>query len=211
MVNLTSTEEENTEFLKSLWDKYRYLALSVILVVVFTIVGMERSSSNQATFNQETSELYSDFIESIDQVDIDSVEKGNNFINTYPDSAYSGLVGLHLAKLYFEKGNKEETSEKLNWVIENSKSGFRQKYDPIQVTAKYRLAILFLDEGKFNESLAMLETIEDKTSSIYELIGDCYVNLEKNDEAKINYLKALESSPSESIKSIIKMKLSDIN
>ena len=150
-------------------------------------------------------------VKSIDQVDIDSVEKGNNFINTYPDSAYSGLVGLHLAKLYFEKGDKEETSETLNWVIENSKSGFRQKYDPIQVTAKYRLAILFLDEGKFNESLAMLETIEDKTSSIYELIGDCYVNLEKNDEAKINYLKALESSPSESIKSIIKMKLSDIN
>ena len=66
-------------------------------------------------------------------------------------------------------------------------------------------------EKKFKESLDLLEAIEDKTASIYELIGDCYVYLGANDNARINYLKAMEASPSESVKSIIKMKLSDIN
>ena len=211
MVNLTSTEEENTEFLKTLWDKYKYLAISAVFIVILTIVGIERSSSNKNIFNQETSELYSDFVQSLDSVDIDSIQKGNDFMSSYPDSVYSRLIALQLAKLYYEEGDKDEATDKLNWIIENTNKGFRQKYDPIEVTAKYRLALLFLDQEKFKESLDLLETIEDKTASIYELIGDCYVYLEANDNARINYLKAMEASPSESVKSIIKMKLSDIN
>ena len=132
-------------------------------------------------------------------------------MSSYPDSVYSRLIALQLAKLYYEEGDKDEATVKLNWIIENTNKGFRQKYDPIEVTAKYRLALLFLDQQKFKESLDLLETIEDKTASIYELIGDCYVYLEANDNARINYLKAMEASPSESVKSIIKMKLSDIN
>ena len=205
MVNLTSTEEENTEFLKTLWDKYKYLAISTVFVVIFTIVGIERSSSNKSIFNQETSELYSDFVQSLDSVDVDSIQKGNDFMSSYPDSVYSRLIALQLAKLYYEEGDKDEAIVKLNWIIENTNKGFRQKYDPIEVT------LLFLDQQKFKESLDLLETIEDKTASIYELIGDCYVYLEANDNARINYLKAMEASPSESVKSIIKMKLSDIN
>lgn len=211
MVNLTSTEEENTEFLKTLWDKYKYLALIGILVIVSSIIAIEKSSSNKTIFNQETSELYSDFIQSIDQVEIDSIKKGNEFIDAFPNSVYARLVALQVAKLYYEKEDMEKASEKLDWIIENTNSGIRKKYDPIQVTAKYRRAILSLDQGRFNESIAILETIEDKTASIFELLGDCYIYLEMNDEAKINYLKALESSPSEPVKSIIRMKLSDID
>ena len=207
----TSTEEENTEFLKTVWDKYKYLAISAVFIVIVTIVGIERSSSNKNIFNQETSELYSDFVQSLDSVDIDSTQKGNDFMSSYPDSVYSRLIALQLAKLHYEKGDKDEATDKLNWIIENTNNGFRQKYDPIEVTAKYRLALLFLDQEKFKESLDLLETIDDKTASIYELIGDCYVYLEANDNARINYLKAMEASPSESVKSIIKMKLSDIN
>ena len=132
-------------------------------------------------------------------------------MSSYPDSVYSRLIALQLAKLYYEEGDKDEATVKLNWIIENTNKGFRQKYDPIEVTAKYRLALLFLDQQKFKESLDLLEAIEDKTASIYELIGDCYVYLGANDNARINYLKAMEASPSESVKSIIKMKLSGIN
>ena len=38
MVNLTSTEEENTEFLKTLWDKYKYLAISTVFVVILSLI-----------------------------------------------------------------------------------------------------------------------------------------------------------------------------
>ena len=157
MVNLTSTEEENTEFLKTLWDKYKYLALIGILVVVSSIIAIEKSSSNKIIFNQETSELYSDFIQSIDQVEIDSIKKGNEFIDAFPNSVYARLVALQVAKLYYEKEDMEKASEKLDWIIENTNSGIRKKYDPIQVTAKYRRAILSLDQGRFNESIAIFK------------------------------------------------------
>ena len=41
MVKLSSTEEENTEFLSSLWDSYKYLILMVIVLVAGGIIGWE--------------------------------------------------------------------------------------------------------------------------------------------------------------------------
>ncbi|GIS33419.1 MAG: hypothetical protein Ct9H90mP4_13330 [Gammaproteobacteria bacterium] len=161
MVNLTSTEEENTEFLKIFGDKYKYLAISRI----YSYLNHSRhrkDSSNKNIFNQETSELYSDFVQSLDSVDIDSIQKGNDFMSSYPDSVYSRLIALKLAKLYYEEGDKDEATVKLNWIIENTNKGFRQKYDPIEVTAKYRLALLFLDQQKFKESLDLLEPLKTK-------------------------------------------------
>ena len=211
MVNLTSTEEENTEFLKSLWDKYKYLVISTVLVIILSIIGIERNSSNKEELNQITGDLYTEFLESIDLPESDSVEKGVYFIDTYPDSIYAKLISLHLAKIHFEQGNIDKSEENLTWIIKNSDSGWIKRYDPIEVTAKYRLAEVLLDKGDSRKSLELLDSIDTKTSSMHDLIGDCYASLGENEKAKISYLKALESSPSQAIQSIIKMKLADIN
>ena len=69
MVKLSSTEEENTEFLSSLWDRYKVLFLLGIVIFIASILGWETWKENQSIKYQNSSDLYQSFIESLDDPD----------------------------------------------------------------------------------------------------------------------------------------------
>ena len=63
MVKINSSEEENSEFLASIWNKYKYLFILGITLVVAGILGWESLSKSQASSEQIVSDLYESYID----------------------------------------------------------------------------------------------------------------------------------------------------
>ena len=89
MVKLSSTEEENTEFLSSLWDTYKYLILLSLVLLGAGIFGWENWSQNRISSLQDSAEMYESFINSLNDDDLDQKVLADQIIKKYPNTLLS--------------------------------------------------------------------------------------------------------------------------
>ncbi len=210
MVKLSSTEEENTEFLSSLWDRYKVLFLLGIVIFIASILGWETWKENQSIKYQNSSDLYQSFIESLDDPDKEEEIIAKKIIETYPESLYSDLVTLHLVKLNIEQNKLEEAEKQLKWILDKQISKWGKDFNPIEITVRLRLARVLISNGKPLEALEVINQSETMNGSLYEVKGDAEELIGEFSQAKISYLKALEETQSSSIQGLIRMKLADL-
>ena len=211
MVKLSSTEEENTEFLGSLWDKYKYLiALSLVLFGA-GIFGWESWSQNRLSNLQDSADMYESFINSLNDDDLDKKVMAEQIIEKYPNTLYADLVTFHLAKISVEEEDLNKAEEHLTWILQRHDSKWGSDFDPIEATARLRLARVLIANDHSNKALEIINESENISSSLYEVKGDAEEKLGFYAEAKLSYLKALESNQSQSVEAILKMKLANLD
>ena len=211
MVKLSSTEEENTEFLGSLWDKYKYLiALSLVLFGA-GIFGWESWSQNRLSNLQDSADMYESFINSLNDDDLDKKVMAEQIIEKYPNTLYADLVTFHLAKISVEEEDLNKAEEYLMWILQRRDSKWGSDFDPIEATARLRLARVLIANDNSNKALEIINESENISSSLYEVKGDAEEKLGFYAEAKLSYLKALESNQSQSVEAILKMKLANLD
>ena len=211
MVKLSSTEEENTEFLGSLWDKYKYLiALSLVLFGA-GIFGWESWSQNRLSNLQDSADMYESFINSLNDDDLDKKVMAEQIIEKYPNTLYADLVTFHLAKISVEEEDLNKAEEHLMWILQRHDSKWGSDFDPIEATARLRLARVLIANDHSNKALEIINESENISSSLYEVKGDAEEKLGFYAEAKLSYLKALESNQSQSVEAILKMKLANLD
>ena len=211
MVKLSSTEEENTEFLGSLWDKYKYLiALSLVLFGA-GIFGWESWSQNRLSNLQDSADMYESFINSLNDDDLDKKVMAEQIIEKYPNTLYADLVTFHLAKISVEEEDLNKAQEYLMWILKRRDSKWGSDFDPIEATARLRLARVLIANDHSNKALEIINESETISSSLYEVKGDAEEKLGFYAEAKLSYLKALESNQSQSVEAILKMKLANLD
>jgi predicted negative regulator of RcsB-dependent stress response len=122
---------------------------------------------------------------------------------------YADFAALHLAKISVEESNLEQAEQHLNWVIARS-SSWDSKFNPVRSIAKLRLAKIFLEQDSPQAALDLLKEEKTLTASLFEVRGDAERSLNQINKAKLSYLQALELSNSQPIKSLISMKISDL-
>ena len=122
MVKLSSTEEENTEFLSSLWDTYKYLILLSLVLLGAGIFGWENWSQNRISSLQDSAEMYESFINSLNDEDLDQKVLANQIIKKYPNTLYADLVTFHLAKISVEEEDLNKAEEHLTWILQRHDS-----------------------------------------------------------------------------------------
>ena len=211
MVKLSSTEEENTEFLGSLWDKYKYLiALSLVLFGA-GIFGWESWSQNRLSNLQDSADMYESFINSLNDDDLDKKVMAEQIIEKYPNTLYADLVTFHLAKISVEEEDLNKAEEYLMWILQRRDSKWGSDFDPIEATARLRLARVLIANDHSNKALEIINESENISGSMYEVKGDAEEKLGFYAEAKLSYLKALESNQSQSVEAILKMKLANLD
>ena len=211
MVKLSSTEEENTEFLGSLWDKYKYLiALSLVLFGA-GIFGWESWSQNRLSNLQDSADMYESFINSLNDDDLDKKVMAEQIIENYPNTLYADLVTFHLAKISVEEEDLNKAQEYLMWILKRRDSKWGSDFDPIEETARLRLARVLIANDNSNKALEIINESENMSSSLHEVKGDAEEKLGFYAEAKLSYLKALESNQSQSVEAILKMKLANLD
>lgn len=211
MVKLSSTEEENTEFLGSLWDKYKYLILLSLVLFGAGIFGWESWSQNRLSNLQDSADMYESFINSLNDDDLDQKVLADQIIKKYPNTLYADLVTFHLAKISVEEEDLNKAEEHLRWILQRHDSKWGSDFDPIEATARLRLARVLVANDNSNKALAIINDSENMSSSLHEVKGDAEEKLGSYAEAKLSYLKALESNQSQSVEAILKMKLANLD
>ena len=210
MVKLSSTEEENTEFLSSLWDSYKYLILMVIVLVAGGIIGWESWSQSKTNNLHGASDLYEDFINSVDNPDLDEKTIAQEIIQQYPSSLYADLVTFHIAKFHVDQNQLEEAKKNLEWILRRHSSKWGSDFNPIEVTARLRLARVLIANKNPSRALEIIDQSKDMSASLYEVKGDAEEQLGQFSKAKLSYLRAIESTQNPSIVALLKMKLADL-
>ena len=80
----------------------------------------------------------------------------------------------------------------------------------IESTARLRLAKILLSLEKPQEALEVVKQAKVLNGAMLEVKGDAESQLNRFNEANISYLQALESTQSSSLKSLIRMKIADL-
>ena len=211
MVKLSSTEEENTEFLGSLWDKYKYLIVLSLVLFGAGIFGWESWSQNRLSNLQDSADMYESFINSLNDDDLDKKVMAEQIIEKYPNTLYADLVTFHLAKISVEEEDLNKAQEYLMWILKRRDSKWGSDFDPIEATARLRLARVLIANDHSNKALEIINESENISGSLYEVKGDAEEKLGFYAEAKLSYLKALESNQSQPVEAILKMKLANLD
>ena len=206
----SSSEEENFEIISSWWNKYKYLAIFLLFIVISGILFFEYWSQASQDKRHELAQEYHFFIESLDDSSQENKRNIKNFIERFADSPYTNMASLHLAKILVENGELVEASQELKNIIERTSSGWGNEYDPIESTARLRLAKILLSLDKPQEALEVVKQAKVLNGALFEVKGDSEFQLKRFNEANISYLKALESTQSSSLKSLIRMKIADL-
>ena len=202
----SASPEEQIDLLSVWWDKYKYLLGMLLAASVIFIVYRDYSISSSNVNEFESARFYDDFLSS---TLTDKKTKAKEIIDLYSDTLYADFAALHLAKISVEESNLEQAEQHLNWVIARS-SSWDSKFNPVRSIAKLRLAKIFLEQDSPQAALDLLKEEQTLTASLFEVRGDAERSLNQINKAKLSYLQALELSNSQPIKSLISMKISDL-
>ena len=202
----SASSDEQIDLLSVWWEKYKYLLGLLLAASVIFIIYRDYSISSFDAKQLDSAKLYDNFLTSSKE---DKRTRAEEIINLHSDTLYADFAALHLAKIALDDNNYEQAEENLNWVITRS-SSWGAKFNPLQSIAKLRLARIYLEQDKADAVLDLLREEQTLTASLYEIKGDAEKSLNQISEAKLSYLQSLELSNSQPIRSLISMKISDL-
>lgn len=201
----SASQEEQQEILLSFWQKYRYLLIASLLVIVSAIIGRDylQTSSFEEDLNSATQ--YQEYIEA----ETDQKALGEKILQSYPESIYSDFVRLNEAKRNYNDGDFNAAIDLLIYIL-NSKSMSPDEFDPIIAVAQTRLAKIYIEQQNFNEVISIFESTSEMTSSMHELKGDAHNGLRQFSLARESFMLALQNSTNQTARALINMKISDL-
>ncbi|OSI09821.1 YfgM family protein [Neisseria zoodegmatis] len=187
-------ELENFKYFWKSWGRWLFGALVLAALVYLAYILYQ---GHQLDKRQEAAGILIKIAEK-EQSSADSKEAQadlQNLQQNYSDSLAAAQATLMAAASAFEKGNYDVATGHLNWVLKHQKSA------PVQALAAQRLAVVQLQQGKYDEALATLNTTVDGAFEplMTETKGDVYAAQGKNKEALQMYeqtlLKLAKDSP----------------
>lgn len=119
-------------------------------------------------------------------------ETGERLRQEYGGTVYASMASLISARLYQEDQQPEEAIRLLRWAYENSDDLL------IEPVAALRLARLYAAQRQWEEGLAVLSNVslEGYEGLVHEIRGDLYRQSGRTQEARHEYVQALEKGNS---------------
>jgi predicted negative regulator of RcsB-dependent stress response len=122
----------------------------------------------------------------------DSAEKmADRLQEQFGSTEYAAFSGLLQAKIKVQKGDLATAKTILEKLARNPDQ-------EISNIAKIRLVRLMMANGEFEKALQLINDVDPATISNFsgnydELVGDLYVALDRLDQARTSYQKAMEN------------------
>ena len=213
---MNNVYENNIRFLPLLkfLDKYKILLISSTILLLGIIVFFVINNQIQDKKSEQASDLYKEWLTIFSEDNPDTVEINKMlkiFLNDYKKTGYTKLALLSKANLDAKLENYEESIKNFKEIIEltNGYSG-NKIFNKI---ARVSASRLLLSSDKYDEALQMLDiySSSDTNAYIHELMGDILYKQQKNELAMSQYEMAAEKYTDETSKSIISMKISNID
>ncbi len=201
----SASQEEQQEILLSIWQRFKYAIIGFFVLLTFFIVARDYINESREQRDLETSILFQEYLES----DEDMPLSGQQLLDLYPDTLYSDFVRLNQAKKEYSKGEKDKAIDLLQLVI-NRHLDSSKGFNPLVAAAQLRLCRIYISKQDYQKVLDTLSNSEILTASLLELKGDAENELGRYKLARVSYMRALQNSPSQTSRTLINMKISDL-
>ena len=201
----SASQEEQQEILLSIWQRFKYVIIGFFVLLVVFIVSRDFITESRNERDLETSILFQEYLESEE----DMPSSGQELLEVYSETLYSDFVRLNQAKKEFSKGEKEKAIDLLKLVIDRH-SDSPNEFNPLVAAAKTRLCRIYISQKDYQNVLNTLSNSDMLTASLLELKGDAENQLGLYALARVSYMRALQNSPSQTSRTLINMKISDL-
>ena len=201
MVDIFEADEKQREEEIQQWWKDNWVSIigGIVIAIVGIIAFWSWRDYQMGQKQLQTASLYS-VISNTKDVKIDDVK---SYIDTNKNE-YGQIVSFQLANLYVAEGKYQEA---YNALVDNIQAGMVND-SILNDVARIRAARLAIELKKFNDSVALLDKIENDSfkAVALELKGDNAKAQGKNKEALDFYNKAVELYESINTNIVLKLK-----
>jgi len=181
-------EQEQLDDLKAWWARHGNKVAAAVIAVCVAYLGYQGWRWYSTGHTEAASTLYSAVSDGVRSNDLGK-SKGAmaQLADRYAGTPYAPRAALLVAKELWDSGDKAGARTQLQWVLDHTTDN-----ELLEVT-RYRLAETWLDEGKSDEALKLLDAKTDEAfAGIYaDLRGDALAAAGRNDEARKAYEIAL--------------------
>lgn len=201
MVDIFEADEKQREEEIQQWWKDNWVSIigGIVIAIVGIIAFWSWRDYQMSQKQLQTASLYS-VISNTKDVKIDDVK---SYIDTNKNE-YGQIVSFQLANLYVAEGKYQEA---YNALVDNIQAGMVND-SILNDVARIRAARLAIELKKFNDSVALLDKIENDSfkAVALELKGDNAKAQGKNKEALDFYNKAVELYETINTNIVLKLK-----
>ena len=201
----SASQEEQQEIILSIWQRFKYLFIGFFVLLIVFIVGRDYLNDSRDERELKTSILFQQYLES----DADMPSSGSELLEVYPETLYADFVRLNQAKKEFAKGEKDKAEILLKLVIDRHTDSSNE-FNPLVAAAQTRLCRIYFSNKEYQKVLDTLSNSASLTASLLELKGDAENALGDHELARVSYMRALQNSPSQTSRTLINMKISDL-
>ncbi len=186
------TEEEQLEALKRWWKENGTSTIVGLALGIAVIVGWNYRQEYKRDQTNQASALFDQLLKAAETDQKETVDKfAKKLDEQFSNSNYASYGDLFRAKMAVEKGDLATAKTVLKKLADGSDKELAN-------VAKIRLVKLMLANGEYEEGLKIVNSVDQSAASKFsdnydELVGDLYVALDRLDEARTAYQKALKN------------------
>ncbi|WP_163930444.1 tetratricopeptide repeat protein [Paraferrimonas sp. SM1919] len=201
-MDIHSTEQQQEEKLKQLWQEYGVSVVSGIALGLAGLGGWNYYSDIQVQKTQAASQEFQNILENKEGTEL--VEAAQVYATNHSQQGYQALLNLSAAKVAVEAKDFSKAETLLAAVV--AEGGFSGQI------AALRLARVQKHQAKYDDALAELEKVSSESFAAQknELKGDIYVDLKQYSEAREAYQAALAVQDINAA-SAVQLKLDNLN
>ena len=213
MNNVYENNMRFVPFLKFI-DKYKNVLILVAVLIVGSIAYFVVNNQIEKNKSEQASIVYKEWIQeiSLENPDNDNLNKLLDiFLNDFKSTGYTQLALLSKANLDAKSNDYEGSLNNFKKLIKITDGLNGNKiYNKI---ARVSAARLLLSMDKYEDALSMIDLYSSSETNgyIHELTGDILLQQDKIDLAITQYKKAEKKYNDESSRTIISMKIANIN
>lgn len=200
-------EQQELDDFKYFWKNWGRWLFALLIAAALGYLGYIIYKDHKISQNREAAEVLAQMVDKA-QSKADSKQINADLLKLqqdYPDTVPAAQATMMVAATEFDAGRYDTAAGHLNWVLSN------QKAPLIQALAAQRLAVVLLQQKKYAEALAALDTKVDADFApiLLETKGDVYAAQNKVKEAVQSYGQALSQLPKEAVgeREVLQMKI----
>ena len=199
-------EQQELDDFKYFWKNWGRWLFALLFASALGYLGYIIYKDHKISQNREAAEVLAQMVDKA-QSKADSKQINADLLKLqqdYPDTVPAAQATMMVAATEFDAGRYDTAAGHLNWVLSN------QKAPLIQALAAQRLAVVLLQQKKYDAAIAASNTkVEaDFEPLLLEAKGDVYAAQNKTKEAAQSYQQALEKLPKDAIeRELLQMKL----
>lgn len=192
------TDEEQVELIKNWWKENGKTLLLSVIVVLGGWFGWNSWQTSQQQQAEAASELYSQLVEAVAQPAAQQTEEqkssavalATELKTTYAGTSYADFGALFLARFAADAGDFDAAAAELQAVVNSSKAA------AVKYTAQARLAQVLIQQEKFDEALALVNTVPDPAYTVQfeDAKGDALYRKGDSAEARNAWIRARDAA-----------------